>query len=50
MKFNQEMGLMFGWFNDEGFDADLPALRAQHPELTTLETWARRNWTAPAAQ
>lgn len=39
---------MFGWFNDEGFSADLPALRAQHPELTTLEDWARREWTTPA--
>ncbi|WP_262699530.1 MULTISPECIES: NmrA/HSCARG family protein [Streptomyces] len=49
-QFNEEMGLMFGWFNDEGFTADPPALRAQHPELTTLEAWALRNWTAPAAQ
>ncbi|MFJ8114134.1 NmrA/HSCARG family protein [Streptomyces sp. NPDC096132] len=48
-QFNEEVGLMFGWFNDEGFSADLPALRARYPELTTLETWARREWTAPAA-
>ncbi|MEV6133338.1 NmrA/HSCARG family protein [Streptomyces violaceusniger] len=45
-----EMGAMFAWFNDHGYRADIPALRAQHPELTTLETWARRSWTAPAAQ
>ncbi|MFJ8027740.1 NmrA/HSCARG family protein [Streptomyces sp. NPDC096311] len=50
LQFNEEMGLMFGWFNAEGFSADLPVLRARHPELTTLEAWARRNWTAPAAQ
>ncbi|MGW1028274.1 NmrA/HSCARG family protein [Streptomyces sp. NPDC002577] len=48
LQFNEEMGLMFGWFNEEGFRADLPALRARHPELTTLEAWARREWTAPA--
>ncbi|MFF3332885.1 NmrA/HSCARG family protein [Streptomyces sp. NPDC002888] len=46
-QFSEEMGLMFGWFNDQGFRADLPALRAQHPELTTLESWARREWTVP---
>ena len=48
-QFNEEMGLMFAWFNAEGFRADLPALRAQHPGLTSLEDWARRSWTAPAA-
>ncbi|WP_433171429.1 NmrA/HSCARG family protein [Actinoallomurus sp. CA-150999] len=47
-QFNQEMGIMFDWFNHEGFRADVPALRTLHPELTTLETWARREWTAPA--
>jgi hypothetical protein len=38
---------MFAWFNHEGHRADVPALRALHPGLTTVETWARREWTAP---
>ncbi|WP_217576058.1 NmrA/HSCARG family protein [Streptomyces sp. GbtcB7] len=49
-QFNEETGVMFDWFNKVGYSADLPALRAQHPDLTTLEAWALRNWTAPAAQ
>jgi uncharacterized protein YbjT (DUF2867 family) len=33
---------MLGWFDDSGFRADLPALRAEHPALTTLEQFLRR--------
>jgi len=39
---------MFEWLDREGYRADIPALRALHPELATLETWARREWTPPA--
>ncbi|MGW3875297.1 NmrA family NAD(P)-binding protein [Streptomyces sp. NPDC005055] len=49
-QFNEEFGNMFGWFNDEGFRSDIPALRARYPELTTMEAWARHEWTVPAAQ
>ncbi|MFI8102731.1 NmrA/HSCARG family protein [Streptomyces sp. NPDC086023] len=45
--FSAEMATMFDWFNKEGYRADLPALRARHSDLITLETWAARNWTAP---
>jgi uncharacterized protein YbjT (DUF2867 family) len=31
------------WINTEGFHADIPALRAIHPALMTLETWLRKN-------
>ncbi|WP_129841149.1 NmrA/HSCARG family protein [Streptomyces sp. RFCAC02] len=44
---DEEMALMFDWFNRHGYAADLPALRAQHPELTTLADWVAGNWTAP---
>ncbi|MFE7934840.1 NmrA/HSCARG family protein [Streptomyces sp. NPDC057456] len=47
--FSEEAAIMFGWFNREGYRADIPALRAVHPGLTTLESWARENWSAPAA-
>ncbi|MEU5192053.1 NmrA/HSCARG family protein [Streptomyces klenkii] len=46
--FSEEAAIMFGWFNDHGYIADLPALRASHPDLITLERWVAENWTAPA--
>jgi hypothetical protein len=34
---------MFRWFNAAGFQADIPALRRDYPEiqLTSLEQWLR---------
>lgn len=39
----KEFYLMFRWFNDAGFQADIPALRKRYPEvrLHTLEEWLR---------
>ena len=37
-----EMALMFEWFNTQGYQAVLPALRALYPALLTLETWLRQ--------
>ncbi|AKU99212.1 hypothetical protein AKJ09_05876 [Labilithrix luteola] len=34
------------WFNDEGYRADIPALRAIHPELMTFERWLARHGLA----
>ena len=46
----EEAATMFTWFNDAGYAADIPALRALYPPLTTLERWLRRNgWAAGAA-
>ena len=36
-----EMVAMIKWFNEHGYEADIPALRKIHPGLKTLETWAR---------
>ncbi len=36
-----EMAAMFAWFNDEGYAADIPALRAAYPPLATLERYLR---------
>jgi uncharacterized protein YbjT (DUF2867 family) len=42
-----EIALMFEWFNTQGFQAVLPALRALDPALLTLETWLRQaGWQA----
>jgi uncharacterized protein YbjT (DUF2867 family) len=37
-----EMKAMFAFFNGEGYDADIPALRRIHPGLMTLEQWLRK--------
>ncbi len=43
-----EMRSMLAWFREEGYRADLPALRAQHPGLMTLDAFLRAG-AAPAA-
>jgi uncharacterized protein YbjT (DUF2867 family) len=35
----QEMTLMFRWFENVGYHADIPALRQQHPSLMSFERW-----------
>jgi hypothetical protein len=40
---------MFAWLNQSGFQADIPALHRDYPEvpLTSLEEWLRREgWEA----
>ena len=39
----EEMKAMFAFFNGEGYDADIPALRKIHPGLLTLEQYLRKN-------
>lgn len=38
------------WLNEEGFRADIPALRAIYPDLMTLETFLRKSGWEHAAQ
>lgn len=45
-----DLATMFDWFDREGYRADLPELRRLRPDLITLETWLRANWTAPVPQ
>jgi uncharacterized protein YbjT (DUF2867 family) len=46
----EEQATMFTWFNQVGYGADLPTLRAIYPALTTLEQWLRRtDWQGAAA-
>ena len=37
--FDSEMAAMLQWFIDEGYQIDIPALRAMHPKLLTFEAW-----------
>ena len=44
---NPENALMMEWFNTQGYQAVLPALRALYPSLLTMETWIRETgWQA----
>ncbi len=38
-----EMAAMANFFNGQGYDADIPALRRMYPQLETLETFLREN-------
>jgi uncharacterized protein YbjT (DUF2867 family) len=43
-----ELRSMLVWFGESGYRADIPALRAQHPSLATLEAYLR-GAASPAA-
>lgn len=38
-----DMARMIEWFNESGYEADIPALRRRHPGLMTFEIWLRKN-------
>ena len=40
--FDPDLAAMLQWFNDEGYQVDIPALRDIHPQLTTFEEWLRK--------
>jgi uncharacterized protein YbjT (DUF2867 family) len=44
-QFEEQMGeeyaVMYRWFNDAGYEADIIALRQKYPELTTFERYLR---------
>jgi uncharacterized protein YbjT (DUF2867 family) len=42
-KAGHEMTLMYRWFNDVGYNADIPELRQHYGELSTLERWLHAN-------
>jgi len=46
--FDRQLAQMFTFFNEHPSEpADLPALRAHHPDLMSLETWVRRTGWKP---
>jgi uncharacterized protein YbjT (DUF2867 family) len=44
-QFEEQMGeeitVMYRWFNDMGYEADIAALQQEYPELTTFERYLR---------
>ncbi|MFJ9903594.1 NmrA/HSCARG family protein [Streptomyces sp. NPDC101152] len=48
-KRNEWMAKTFVWFNEIGYKADIPALRAAHPELHTFESFLRESGWAPTS-
>ncbi len=48
-RFNKDLAKMYEWFNEKGYRADIPALRALYPKLMTFETWLRKSGWAKAA-
>lgn len=39
--YNEDMGIMFEWFNSNGYVAKIDELRKIHPELKDAESWLR---------
>lgn len=37
----EEFAIMYEWFNEVGYEADIAALRSEYPELSTLEQYLR---------
>jgi uncharacterized protein YbjT (DUF2867 family) len=37
----KDVGTMFAWFKDEGYGADIPALRKEEPRLQDFGTWLK---------
>eukprot|EP01027_Heterolobosea_sp_BB2_P025318 GEZU01038851.1.p1 GENE.GEZU01038851.1~~GEZU01038851.1.p1 ORF type:complete len:289 (-),score=117.09 GEZU01038851.1:217-1083(-) len=42
MKYSKEWGLMFKWFIERGYQANINALRAEFPQLMDFDQWARK--------
>ena len=39
----KEIGVMFKWFREEGYGADIPAMKKLHPGLKTFEDWLKED-------
>ena len=44
-----EITLMYRWFEEKGYDVDIPAVRQQYPQLTTFNRWLEQKWRRPLA-
>lgn len=45
----EEFTVMLRWFNDVGYEADIPALRKEYPDLSTFEQYLRSHGWEDAA-
>jgi uncharacterized protein YbjT (DUF2867 family) len=43
-----EMTSMYKWFQDVGYDIEIPAIRREYPRLTSFEKWIQTNWRVAA--
>jgi uncharacterized protein YbjT (DUF2867 family) len=48
--FDANLAALCEWLIREGYQADMPALRAAYPDATTLETWLRKTGWEQAPQ
>lgn len=45
---SREFKVMFAWYNQHGYQADIAAVRQRYPALMTLEMWLRATgWGQP---
>ncbi len=42
-RFDAKIARMYEWFNESGYQADIPTLQKLHPELLTLEMWLKQS-------
>ena len=40
----REMTVMYRWFEATGYHTDIPAVRREYPNLTSLERWLQSRW------
>jgi uncharacterized protein YbjT (DUF2867 family) len=43
-KVGPELATMYRWFQDVGYQADIPSLRHEYWKLTSFERWVHANW------
>ncbi|MEM7347413.1 MAG: NmrA/HSCARG family protein [Chloroflexota bacterium] len=41
VSFDEDMSRMFAWFNEKGYEANIPDLKTRYPNVMTLETWLK---------
>ena len=46
---SHDYSLMFRWFDEVGYDANISALREEHPNLLTFEHWLHTHWDKAAS-
>jgi hypothetical protein len=46
----KELGVMFKWFHDVGYGADIPALKKVNPGLKNFENWLKTDSKFPTIQ
>ena len=39
-----DLTTMYRWFQDVGYDIDIPAVRQEYPKLTSFDRWLNSNW------